>query len=60
MELDILTLDEASDILGCSAQTVRRKIFDGTLPLAKRLPGPNGLYLVWRADVEKLLADKTA
>lgn len=59
VDADILTLDEASDILGCSSQTVRVRILDGLLPVVRKLPGPNGAYLVLRSDVEKLLEDKS-
>jgi len=52
---DLLTADEASRMLGCSARTVHRKAEAGELPVVRRLPGPNGAYLFDRAAVEELV-----
>lgn len=51
---DVLTPSEAASLLpNTSVDSIRRWIRNGTLR-AHRLP--NGRYLVWRSDVEALLA----
>lgn len=60
VDSEILSLAEAGHLLGCSSETVRRRIIDGALPYVRKLTGPNGGYLVLRSEVEKLLEDKTA
>lgn len=52
---DLLTSSQAGLILGKSARTVVRLAQAGGLPVAQRLPGPNGALLFRRDDVEALL-----
>lgn len=53
--LDLVTSPQAAHILGKSARTVQRMADDGALPVAQKLPGPNGAYLFKRSDVVALL-----
>lgn len=46
----LLTSTEAGRVLGKSARTIQRMADAGQLPVAQKLPGPNGAYL-FRADV---------
>lgn len=48
----LLTSPQAGLILGKSSRTVQRMADRGELPVAQKLPGPNGAYLYWRADIE--------
>lgn len=57
--MELLTSTEAGLILGCSGRTVTRRAEQGALPIAQKLPGPNGNYLFRRADVDALLAAET-
>ena len=52
---EFLTSPEAGRILGKSARTVIRLAEAGKLPVAQKLPGPNGAFLFRRSDVESLL-----
>lgn len=56
--MELLTSPEAGQILGKSARTVQRLADAGALPVAQKLPGPNGAYLFRRSDVEALLEPK--
>lgn len=51
---DLLTSPQAGSILNKSARTVQRMADAGLLPVAQKLPGPNGAYLFRRRDVERL------
>lgn len=53
---DLLTSPQAGTLLGKSARTIQRMADAGDLPVAQKLPGPNGAYLFRRSDVEALLA----
>lgn len=55
---DLVTSPQAAQILGVSARTVQRLADAGTLPVAQKLPGPNGAYLYKRADVLAHAAEK--
>jgi excisionase family DNA binding protein len=55
-----LTSPEAGRLLGKSARTVTRMADAGKLPVAQKLPGPNGAYLFRRSDVEALAAQAAA
>ena len=55
---ETLTTTEAAQLLGCSARTIQRKIEAGELTPERKLPGPNGAYLIPRAEVERLLAER--
>ena len=50
----LLTSPQAGLILGKSARTVQRMADTGELPVAQKLPGPNGAFLFRRSDVEAL------
>lgn len=57
MEL-LLTVADASRILGITPQTVRLMVRQGTLPVAMRTE--SGIRLFRRVDVEQLAAKRTA
>lgn len=48
---DLMTSPQAAAHLGVSTRTVHRLAESGALPVALRLPGPNGALLYRRADV---------
>lgn len=48
---ELLTSLQASELLVRSVRTVHRLAQAGALPVAKKLPGPNGAYLFRRGDV---------
>ncbi len=55
-EDDLLNSTQAGAILGKSGKTVLRMADAGTLPVAHRLPGPNGVMRLFRrSDVEATL-----
>lgn len=56
--VDLLTTTEAGVLLRKSARTVQRLAESGEIPVALKLPGPNGAYLIRRADVERLAGAK--
>lgn len=39
-------------MLRCSGRTVVRRAERGEIPIAHKLPGPNGAYLFRRGDIE--------
>lgn len=49
----LLTSFEVGLELGKSARTIQRMADAGDLPVAQKLPGPNGAYLFQRADIER-------
>lgn len=51
----LLTSPQAGLILNKSARTVQRMADAGELPVAQKLPGPNGAYLFRRSDIEALV-----
>ena len=51
-DADLITSSEAGLLLGKSGRTVQRMAISGELPVAQRLPGPNGANLFRRSDVE--------
>lgn len=57
---EILTTTEAAQLLSCSARTVQRMIDAGELTLVRQLPGPNGAFIISRAEVERVLAERAA
>lgn len=57
---ELLTSPQAGAILNRSARTVQRLADSGDLPVAQKLPGPNGAYLFRRADVERMAAPAEA
>lgn len=52
---DLLTSTQAGALLNKSGRTVLRKAEAGEIPIAQRLPGPNGAVLFWRSDIEALV-----
>lgn len=48
----LLTSTQAGQILGKSGRTVNRLAEAGKLPIAQKLPGPNGALLFRSSDVE--------
>lgn len=58
---DLVSSPQAAAILGVSARTVHRLIEAGTLTVALKAPGgPHGAYLIRRADVLRLAAERAA
>lgn len=57
---DTLTTSEAAQMLGCSPRTVQRMIEDDKLTPERKLPGPNGAYLIPLSEVERVLAERAA
>ena len=57
---EMLTVAQASLRLGKSVMTVHRMIAKGVLPVAHRLHGKTGAYLVWADDVARLAAEAAA
>lgn len=55
--MELITSPEAGQILGKSARTIQRMADAGDLPVAQKLPGPNGAYLFARSDIEALMAE---
>lgn len=53
---ELLTSSQAGGIINRSYRTVIRLAETGELPVAAKLPGPNGAYLFKRGDVERLAA----
>lgn len=51
---ELLTSVQVAILLGKSARTVHRMAEAGTLPVAQKLPGPNGAFLFRREDVDRL------
>ena len=56
VELELLTCEEAGEVLGVGGSRVRQMYARGQLPAALTLPGPRHLF--YRADVERLRADR--
>lgn len=55
--MELLTSPEAGRILGKSARTIQRMADAGEIPVAQKLPGPNGAYLFRREDLEALAVE---
>lgn len=47
----LLTSTQAGAILGKSARTMQRMADAGQIPIAQKLPGPNGAYLFSPATI---------
>ena len=56
----LLTAPEVARRLGKSVRTVHRMALAGTLPIAIKLPGPNGAFLFSSADVDALTTERAA
>jgi hypothetical protein len=57
---DEIPTRDALDILGyTNPSTITRYVQSGKLTPSRKLPGKNGAYLFWRADVQRL-ADQQA
>lgn len=57
---ELLTSVQVAILLGKSARTVHRMAEAGTLPVAQKLPGPNGAFLFRREDIAALAERATA
>lgn len=56
---DEIVTRQAMQILGIrQASTISRYVRDGKLTPSRRLPGTTGAFLFWRADVERLAAQR--
>lgn len=55
----LLTSAQVAQLLGVSIRTVHRAADYGQLPVAQRLPGPNGALLYRTEDVEAYKARKS-
>lgn len=55
----LLTSPQVAAILGKSHRSVHRMVEDGRLPVAQKLPGPNGAFLFSPEVVEELRAQLT-
>lgn len=53
---DLIGTAEAARILQTSTRTVHRRVYDGTLKIALKVSGGQGVWLFNRADVEALKA----
>lgn len=51
---DLLTSPQVGLLIGKSARTVQRMAASGELPVAHKIPGPNGAFLFRRVDIERL------
>jgi len=49
---EVITANEAAQLLAVSSRTVRRLIADSEIPAIRRLPGRAGDWLLYRTDVE--------
>ena len=58
---DVVTTREALEILGLTdPSTISRYVGYGKLTPARRMAGKSGAYLFWRADIERLAAERAA
>lgn len=53
---ELLTATQVGTMVGRSGRTVIRMAECGDIPIAAKLPGPNGAHLFRRADAERLVA----
>jgi excisionase family DNA binding protein len=56
---DVLSTLEAAALLGLSKRTLHRRIAKGLIP-ATKLAGISGSYVISRAAVDKILADRAS
>lgn len=56
----LLTTEQSARRLDRSGKTIRRWAESGRLPIAQKLPGPNGALLFRETDVEALKAELSA
>lgn len=56
----LLTATQVGSLIGRSGRTVIRLSEAGEIPVAAKLPGPNGAHLFRHADAEKLAAKLAA
>lgn len=57
---DTLTTAEAARMLNCSPRTVQRMIEAKALATERKLPGPNGAYLIPLSEVQRVIAERAA
>lgn len=55
---ELITTAQAGRLIGKSARTVIRLGESGALPIAHKLPGPNGAFLFHLTDVEALVRER--
>lgn len=53
---ELVTATQVGLMVNRSSRTVIRMAEQGDIPIAAKLPGPNGAYLFRRIDAEKLVA----
>lgn len=57
---DLIGSSEACRILRVDKSTLSRKVADGTLTPASKMPGRNGAYVFHRRDIERLRERRAA
>ena len=57
---ELLTSTQAGQIIGRSGRTVIRQAELGQIPVAAKLPGPNGAYLFRRSEIEAIAAERAS
>ena len=57
---ELLTATQVGILVNRSGRTVVRMAEVGDIPIAAKLPGPNGAHLFRKADAEKLAAKLAA
>lgn len=57
---ELLTATVVGAMINRSSRTVVRAAEAGDIPVATKLPGPNGAYLFRRADAEKFATEFAA
>lgn len=57
---DLLTATQVGNMIERSGRTILRAAEAGEIPVAAKLPGPNGAHLFKRADAEKFAAEFAA
>lgn len=54
---DLITADQAAEVIGVNRRTVTKWADNGRLPEAMRLPGGTGARLFDRAEVERVASE---
>lgn len=57
---DLLSIEQAAELLHISPRAVRHRITAGTLVPAHKMPGRTGAYLIARSEIERVLAGEAA
>lgn len=53
---ELLTATQVGNLIGRSGRTVIRMAEAGKIPVAAKLPGPNGAHLFRRSDVDAFIS----